>query len=102
MIKVGYAAARGDPACGVSNAIAGAQSAIWIAMLNLKKAKGKRARAVYVALDAAFSEMASVQSELLEAVVPDCIARLSRRCRSSCACSSSLPRTHHLLTPLLT
>jgi formiminotetrahydrofolate cyclodeaminase len=68
MIEIGYAAAKGDPACGVSNAIAGAQSAMWVAFMNLKKCRGKHARAAFAELETAFIEMTVVQTALLEAV----------------------------------
>jgi formiminotetrahydrofolate cyclodeaminase len=68
MIEIGYAAAKGDPACGVSNAIAGAQSAMWVAFMNLKKCRGKQARAAYAELENAFIEMTVVQTTLLELV----------------------------------
>jgi formiminotetrahydrofolate cyclodeaminase len=70
MVEVGYAAAKGDPAAGVSNALAGAQTAICAALLNIGKSRGgRRARNAYAELEIAFAEMLEIQEQLMQSVV---------------------------------
>lgn len=69
MVRIGYKPARGDPAVGASNALAGALGAICVVLVNLQKRRGgQQARKQYASASNLFQRFREVEHELVEAV----------------------------------
>lgn len=70
MVQIGYRAAKGDPAGGTSNALAGAQGAVCAALVNLRTSRGASWTAdTFGELQNILTEMLFIQSELMKAVL---------------------------------
>lgn len=68
MVEIGYAAARGEPASGVTNALSGAQSALFVALLNVQKYRTKHAQKTRREIEQLQIEVLELQAQLLRVV----------------------------------
>jgi len=70
MVQIGYRAAKGDPAGGTSNALAGAQGAACAALVNLRTSRGATWTVKTCSeLQNVISEMLFIQAELMKAMM---------------------------------
>lgn len=73
MVRIGYHAAKGDPAAGTSNALAGATGAICAILVNLKSTRGAPwAVQMYQLASEAFEETRKIQEDLVRSVAGLC------------------------------
>lgn len=69
MLQYVWGGAKGEPIAGVNNAIAGAMTAVGVALFNLQQCKGKRAQAVRAAVNQAFLEMTAIQHNMFTVLI---------------------------------
>jgi methenyltetrahydrofolate cyclohydrolase len=73
LLRIGYHAAKGDPAAGTSNALAGAFGAICVVLVNLKTTRGGEwAVKTYDLISKFRSEHETLQDELMRAITGLC------------------------------